>query len=141
MIKPTAKRLSIEASVPQWLVEKFIEENGEQTTKKILQAINEPAHVSIRVNTKKSNLKAVKQQLLDEGIETTESQVATNALVVTSGNIVSSPLLRDGVITIQDESAMLAVESMDLHPQFKVLDACAAPVSYTHLTLPTTSRV
>lgn len=126
-IKPVAKRLSIEASVPQWLVEKFIEENVEQTTEKILQAINKPAHVSIRVNTKKSNLETVKQQLLDEGIETAESQVAANALVVTSGNVVNSPLLKDGIITIQDESAMLAVESMDLHPQFKVLDACAAP--------------
>ena len=116
-IKPIAKRLSIEASVPQWLVEKFIEENGVQTTKKILQAINEPAHVSIRVNTKKSSLETVKQQLLDEGIETAESQVAVNALVVTSGNVVNSPLLKDGVITIQDEDPYFQLLAWHFHPE------------------------
>ncbi|MBD7895026.1 16S rRNA (cytosine(967)-C(5))-methyltransferase RsmB [Limosilactobacillus sp. Sa3CUN2] len=126
-IKPLPKQLALTASVPQWLVETLINENGEQVTKEILRAINDPAHVSIRINTKKSDLKSVKEQLREEGIETDESRVAANALVVTSGNVVNSPLLKNGTITIQDESAMLAVESMDLKPQFKVLDACAAP--------------
>lgn len=126
-VKPLVKRLSLEASVPQWLVEKFLTEYGEENTKAILCSINEPAHVSIRVNQQKSDLQTVKDQLAAEKIKTTESRVADNALVVTEGNVVDSSLLKNGTITIQDESAMLAVESMDLQPQFKVLDACAAP--------------
>lgn len=127
VIKPQTKRLAIEASVPQWLVAKLREENGEQKTEEILHAVNDPAHVSIRVNTKKADLKTVMAQLSAEGIETAESKVAVNALVVTSGSVINSPLFKNGTITIQDESAMLAVESMTLQPQFKVLDACAAP--------------
>ncbi|MCI2031389.1 16S rRNA (cytosine(967)-C(5))-methyltransferase RsmB [Limosilactobacillus sp.] len=126
-VKKTTERLSLESSVPQWLVEKFVQQYGMEKAKDILHAINMPAHVSIRINTNKSDLATVKEQLLNEGVETTESKVAANALVVTSGTVVNSSLLRNGTITIQDESAMLAVESMDLQPQFKVLDACAAP--------------
>jgi 16S rRNA (cytosine967-C5)-methyltransferase len=61
------------------------------------------------------------------GIEYQEGQVAQNALVITKGEIISSDLFKNGEITIQDESAMLAVESMHIEPGDKVLDACAAP--------------
>lgn len=126
-LQPFAKRLSIRESVPEWLVTTFIREYGKSETAAILKAINDPAHVSLRINTRKSNLAAVQEQLASEGIETVESKVAANALVVTKGVAVDSPLFKDGVVTIQDESAMLAIESMEFQPDFKVLDACAAP--------------
>lgn len=120
-------RLSIENSVPRWLVNELTSEYGEEDTEKILQSINEPAHQVIRVNTAKTNLPTVKQVLDAAGIEYQESQVAQNALVITKGEIISSDLFKNGEITIQDESAMLAVESMHIEPGDKVLDACAAP--------------
>ena len=120
-------RLSIENSVPRWLVNELTREYGEEDTEKILQSINEPAHQVIRVNTAKIDLPTVKQALDAAGIEYQESQVAQNALVITKGEIISSDLFKNGEITIQDESAMLAVESMHIEPGDKVLDACAAP--------------
>ena len=92
-----------------------------------LRQINEPAHQVIRVNTAKTDLPTVKQTLDAAGIEYQEGQVAQNALVITKGEIISSDLFKNGEITIQDESAMLAVESMHIEPGDKVLDACAAP--------------
>lgn len=120
-------RLSIENSVPRWLVNELITEYGEKDTEKILQSINEPAHQVIRINTAKTDLTTVKQALDAIGIEYQESQVAQNALVITKGEIISSDLFKNGEITIQDESAMLAVESMHVKAGDKVLDACAAP--------------
>lgn len=120
-------RLSIENSVPRWLVNELTREYGEENTEKVLQSINEPAHQVIRVNIVKTDLPTVKQTLDAAGIEYQESQVAQNALVITKGEIISSDLFKNGEITIQDESAMLAVESMHIEPGDKVLDACAAP--------------
>ncbi|MEY8441223.1 16S rRNA (cytosine(967)-C(5))-methyltransferase RsmB [Lactobacillaceae bacterium 24-114] len=126
-IEPLEKRLSIQASLPEWLVKLLINEYGQEETRKIFASINEPAHLSIRVNTKKTSLEEVEEKLAAVGVETARSQIVPNGLVINKGNVIDSPLLADGLITVQDESAMLAVDSMDIQPGFKVLDACAAP--------------
>lgn len=120
-------RLSLQESVPAWLVQELIAEYGQKQTRMILASINRPAHQVIRVNRAKTTLSAVKEALTAAGVEYQESQVAANALVITKGEIVNSALFKEGAVTIQDESAMLAVESMDVQPTDRVLDACAAP--------------
>ncbi len=126
-IKATSQRLSIQNSVPKWLVNELLTQYGEENTGKILQSINEPAHQVVRVNLAKTTVPAVKQALDNLKIEYHKSEIATDALVITKGEVITSDLFRDGKITIQDESAMQAVESMHIKPADKVLDACAAP--------------
>lgn len=121
------QRLSLLNSVPEWLVKELVAEYGQSKTAAILQSINQPAHQVIRVNLAKTTIDAVKQSLNKLGIEYRESKIAQNALVITKGEVVTSDLLKNGEITIQDESAMLAVESMHIQPGERVLDACAAP--------------
>ncbi|MBC8744560.1 16S rRNA (cytosine(967)-C(5))-methyltransferase RsmB [Lactobacillus sp. Marseille-P7033] len=120
-------RLSLQSSVPQWLVAELITEYGQEKTEKVLQSINEPAHQVVRVNTAKTDMETIKEALDKMGVEYHESQVAQDALVITKGEVITSSLFESGKITIQDESAMLAVESMHINPNDKVLDACAAP--------------
>lgn len=126
-VEPISKRLSLTASVPEWLVKQLIKEYGQAHTEQVLAAINEPAHVAIRVNQTKMTVSAAQQQLAAAGIETTSSQIAPTSLVVTKGEVIDSPLFQQGAITIQDESAALAVDSMKIQPGDQVLDACAAP--------------
>lgn len=121
------ERLSIKASVPKWIVQELVNQYGTDQAEQILVSINEPAHVVVRVNTAVSDLVTVKDELQNAGVEFRESEVAPNALVITSGSVIGSPLFARGAITIQDESAMLAVDSMDVQPDDHVLDACAAP--------------
>lgn len=121
------KKLSISSSVPEWLVKELVSQYGQQQAEQILTAINEPARQVVRVNSAKASLGQVKQELTSAGIEFAPSQVAQDALVITKGEVVDSPLFQNGEITIQDESAMLAVESMQVKPTDQVLDACAAP--------------
>ena len=127
LLQPDAKRLSIENSVPEWLVAELIQENGLDQTQHILTAINEPAHVSIRVNPQRTTVSAVQAELSRIGVTTHPSPIAPDNLVVDSGEVVDSSLFKDGTITIQDESAALAVDSMKVQPGDHVLDACAAP--------------
>mgnify|MGYP000237733815 CR=1 FL=1 len=65
--------------------------------------------------------------LKEQGVEVEPSQVANDGLVVKSGDVVNTDAFMQGLVTIQDESAMLAVESMTINPADQVLDACAAP--------------
>ena len=105
----------------------FIDQDGLPTARKILAAINQPAHVVVRVNPAVTTLAEVENSLDQQGIEYRPSAIAPDALVITKGEVLSSGLFEQGAITIQDESAMLAVDSMQVQPGDRVLDACAAP--------------
>ena len=115
------KRLAVQQSVPEWLVKAFVDQYGMPTAQKILTAINQPAHVVIRVNPAVTTLAAVEEALDHQGIEYRPSTIAPDALVITKGEVLSSDLFEQGAITIQDESAMLAVDSMQVQPGDRVL--------------------
>lgn len=114
-------------SVPRWLVEKFIEQQGMTKTKEILKSINQPSHVSIRVNTNKTSVEDLKKTLTKQGFEMENSKISPVGLVCTSGNLVNTAEFREGLYTIQDESSMLVAPALDIQPNSHVLDACAAP--------------
>lgn len=126
-ITDPTRRLAIRESVPDWLVTAFVDQYGMPKTAEILTAINQPAHVAVRVNPAVAKLAEVQAILDQAGIETRPSAMAPDALVITKGEVLSSDLFAQGAITVQDESAMLAVDSMQVQPGDRVLDACAAP--------------
>ncbi|KRM96573.1 ribosomal rna small subunit methyltransferase b [Liquorilactobacillus aquaticus DSM 21051] len=121
------KKLSLEASVPEWLVLKLIEQNGAEKTDNILNSINKHPHQAVRINTSNNTKKEILEGLKSENLEFEESPVSPSSLIITKGFVPESESYKQGKIVIQDESATLVVESMDIRPQDVVLDACAAP--------------
>lgn len=126
-IKSPVKRASVKYSLPEWLVNELTQEYGDDTANRVFAAVNEPARVSLRVNLALTTKQQAMEQLATEGVKTKSSQVAADGLVVESGDAANTKAFADGLVTIQDESAMLAVESMDISMSDRVLDACAAP--------------
>ena len=126
-IQDPIKRRSVEFSLPKWLVEELTKQYGQRTADEIFAAINEPARVSLRVNLAKTTISQAINVLKEQGVEIEKSQVARDGLVVKSGDVINTQAFLDGLVTIQDESAMLAVESMQVESSNQVLDACAAP--------------
>lgn len=129
-IKDATKRLSIETSTPLWLVKELTAELGLKKTAAILATTNEPSKNSIRFNMSQPTEDKLTQTIKDlraEGLEVKKSQVAFRAGTVTAGFAPTSPAYQRGELSVQDESAMLAVESMQIKPGDQVLDACAAP--------------
>lgn len=55
------------------------------------------------------------------------SPLTSRAIVSEEGNFALTNAYREGKITIQDESSMLAVEALALEPGMTALDLCAAP--------------
>lgn len=130
-ISDPIQRISLTSSLPTWLVKQLAAEYDLATVAAIGQAINEPARLSIRVNRAKASLAQAQAQLAAEGVQTQPSHVAADGLIVQSGDLLASQAFAHGIVTVQDESAMLAVESLgqvcDLSQATLVLDACSAP--------------
>ncbi|MBS9336227.1 16S rRNA (cytosine(967)-C(5))-methyltransferase RsmB [Fructobacillus papyrifericola] len=127
-IADPTKRLSIVYSVPEWLVTELIRQLGSEKTDKILQSLNHAPEQSVRVNTVKANKEVVRESLEAEGYEARDGLLAADALVVSGGHVASSKAYKEGLLTVQDESAMLPVEAMQIDDSVRsVLDAAAAP--------------
>lgn len=125
--KNEVEYLSIKESMPVWLVEYLIKNFGIEKAKDMLASFNTVPHNSIRINQALTNVPDVIEELEGEGFETEVSKVTPNNIVVNHGGVVETHLFQDGYITIQDESASLAVEALKVEPDDYVLDGCSAP--------------
>lgn len=126
-IKDDVARLSVTSSTPEWLVKQLIEEVGLSKTQSILATINQNPKQSVRINLEKTTKAALLEELRASQIEFQESLVTPQALRLENVFIPETSFYRTGKISIQDESAMLAVEALNPQPNDVVLDACAAP--------------
>ncbi|WP_034550486.1 16S rRNA (cytosine(967)-C(5))-methyltransferase RsmB [Carnobacterium funditum] len=126
-IKDPIEKLSIEISMPRWLVEKFIDDIGIEETRKLGESILNPSHSSARINEKYLSVKEAIKAMEEEGFNVEQSSISPAGIVSQGGHFASSPLFQSGQLTIQDETSMLVAPAMQIEPHHQVLDACAAP--------------
>ncbi|MFK5675686.1 16S rRNA (cytosine(967)-C(5))-methyltransferase RsmB [Ligilactobacillus sp. LYQ60] len=126
VIADPVKKLSITASVPQWLVQQLIAEHGFPRIERMLATINDPPVQSVRVVHPATRVRVV-EALRRAGLAVTPSPITPVGLRVTGGFVPATAAFKQGLITVQDESAQLAVDALMVRPADQVLDACAAP--------------
>lgn len=120
--------LSVRYSFPVWLVERWLNEFGSETTEEMLRSSNESPHSSIRVNTMKATPQEVLEELQAAGLQAELSPIAAAGINVDrAGNLAALPGFAEGKWSLQDESSMLVAEVLQPKPGMRVLDACAAP--------------
>jgi 16S rRNA (cytosine967-C5)-methyltransferase len=120
--------LCFKYSFPNWMVKLFIDQYGEFEVEKILSGLNMIPGITVRVNNLKSQYEEVWNELLKLGYGVEEGNVCPEAIIINKGrNVEDNPLFKKGIITVQDESAMLVAPSMDLEENMIVLDLCSAP--------------
>jgi 16S rRNA (cytosine967-C5)-methyltransferase len=122
------RRIALEHSHPEWLVQRWLEQYGEAVTANICSANNEPPKVSVRVNSLRIDRGSLIDELRAQGIDAAPSQLSTDGVIVTgAGNMAHSRWYQEGMISIQDESSMMVANALDPQPGMLVLDCCAAP--------------
>jgi 16S rRNA (cytosine967-C5)-methyltransferase len=126
-IQPTNKRLSIQYSLPQWLIDEFIEQLGEKEAEELAASFSERPKLSLRVNLNKISREEAMDELREEGFEVVESEISPYGIVVKKGVPIETRLFKEGYLAVQDESSMLVAPALNVEPQHYVLDACAAP--------------
>ena len=122
----TAQALSITFSYPLWICEKFIADFGFDFTKALI-AHTPGSGTSVRVNTLKTTADTIESAFCDAGLAYEKGRLANTYVVSNLTQIEDMPLFQNGWIAIQSESAMCAVDAMQIKPGQKLLDCCAAP--------------
>lgn len=127
LMEKTNKNLEAHFSHPAWMIGK-IKKAWPEAWQEILNTNNERAPMTLRVNQQSTSRDQYLQQLLEAGIKAKPTSFSPVGIVLDSPCAVSAlPGFFDGVVSVQDESAQLATELLDLQPEQIVLDACAAP--------------
>ena len=122
------KYLSIYYSHPEWMVERWAERFGYDSTEELLTINNKPKDIWIRINTLKTDKEKLGIDLLSKKVKFEKSKYSNDYLSIKNfGELSSFSILQDGLVYIQDVSAGLAVQLLDPQENERIIDFCAAP--------------
>ena len=119
--------LSITLSHPAWLARRWLDRYGFDHAERWVRFNNEHAPLTLRVNRLRASGEEVTRQLRDVGIEAEAASRAPDALIVRSGNPLSTPLHEAGLFLVQDEASQLVGSFAAPCAAERVLDVCASP--------------
>ncbi|OGT35631.1 MAG: 16S rRNA (cytosine(967)-C(5))-methyltransferase [Gammaproteobacteria bacterium RBG_16_51_14] len=112
---------------PQWLLAMF-QEDWPKHWETIVEANNRHPPMYLRVNRQQTTRTCYNDLLHKTGIEAGITPYAEEGLLLRQAVSVNRlPGFEDGLVSVQDLSAQLAVELLDLARGQRILDACAAP--------------
>jgi 16S rRNA (cytosine967-C5)-methyltransferase len=120
--------LSIRYSCPLWLVERWLSFFGPAQTELLCQATLKIPPITLRANTLRCTREELATRLSNEGYEVRETIVSPVGLVLEKcGKLSEVKGLQDGWCYIEDEAAQLVPFLLDVSPDHRMLDVCAAP--------------
>ena len=120
--------LSVRYSCPVPLVERWLEEYGDENTIGILESSLQPVGLTVRVNTTKISTSALQAQLEAQGVSC-ETIDVPDALKLSQLPCPVDKLraFQDGLFHVQDKASMLCALALQAQPGQTVFDLCAAP--------------
>ena len=116
--------------IPDFLYEMLIEQYGKDIANEIIEGYLSERPVTLRVNTIKTNVETIKENLTKEGIAFKEVLWNKDALIVENVNeydIRKLPMYENGEIYLQSLSSMIPPIVLDPKPKENILDMAAAP--------------
>ena len=112
-------------SIPDWLDELGQKELGKKWDKEIA-ALNQQADVVLRVNTLKTTVEKLQNELADLEVETEILKGYPTALKLKErSNVFTTDAFKNGHFEVQDASSQKVAEILDAKPGMRVIDACA----------------
>jgi 16S rRNA (cytosine967-C5)-methyltransferase len=121
------RRLALEMSHPDFLVERWLARFGREATLALLAANNREKPMQLLAFRDRGGRELLAEALIDEGIEVEPSPLSPLGLTVRRGNPLVSPAFARGDFYIQDEASQAAAWVPPPRPGETVLDAAAAP--------------
>jgi 16S rRNA (cytosine967-C5)-methyltransferase len=126
--KDRIKYLSVYYSHPEWIVKKWVNRLGYDSTEAMLITNNKPKDISIRINSLKTDRDKLEVELLSQKIKFERSEYSDAYLTIKNfGELNALDVLKNGSIYIQDISAGLSVMLLDPKEGERIIDICAAP--------------
>ncbi len=125
------RALAVKHSYPEWLVSHWLERFGRGEAVRLLEAGNQVPPLTVRVNRLKATREEAAAALAEEGVRTEPTRHSPQGLIIrdlTSASWLDRlKAMKQGLITVQDESSMLAAAVVAPQPGWTVIDVAAAP--------------
>ena len=121
------RRVSIENSVPEWLVRRWFDIYGADRAEMLAKATLERPSEWLRVNLQKGSAPVLAQKLGLTGASILYDRYIQVPEGVKLKPILESQAFVDGEFSLQNPAAFEVVKLLNLKPGLKVWDACAAP--------------
>ena len=127
------RRVSIENSVPEWLVRRWFDVYGGELAEALAKATLVRPTEWIRVNLQKTSAPVLAEKLGITGSSILFDRYIEIPRDVGVKLLLATPEFVKGQFSFQNPSAFEVIKLMDLKPGLKVWDACAAPGGKTAL--------
>ncbi len=114
-------------SYPEWMIDDWCQQFGEVEALDRASWFNSTGRMCLRVNLWKTTRESVMTALAQAGIAATPGRLSESILLANPIPVDHLPGFWEGLISIQDESAMAAAALLAPQPGWRVLDLCAAP--------------
>ena len=127
------RRVSVENSVPEWLVRRWFDVYGGDRAEALAKATLDRPTEWIRVNLQKTSAPVLAEKLGITGASILYDRYIEVPRDVGVKLLLATPEFVNGLFSFQNPSAYEVVKLLDLKPDLKVWDACAAPGGKTAL--------
>jgi len=114
-------------SFPEWMIDEWCQELGEVAAVERASWFNSAGKMCLRVNLWKTTRESMLGALQRMGVEATPGRWPESIILETPVPVAEIPGFRDGLVSIQDDSAISAAALLAPQPGWRVLDLCAAP--------------
>ena len=127
--KEPVRALSVQYSVPEWLVEKIMKDYSLEHAKNMFVSLYENVGATtIRVNNSKISTEECAKLLEKEGVHVEKAAYVENALEISGYDSLGFlESFEDGYFQVQDVSSMLVGLAANPKEGDQVIDVCAAP--------------
>ena len=131
-----SEKISLEESLPLWLIDEMINWLGLEETKKIARSFNKKPLIDLRINSLKNTLNESLELFEKYDIKAEKIEKLSSGIVLKTKprSIKNLPGYREGNWVVQDRSSQLIAILLNPKKGDKILDACAAPgIKTTHI--------
>ncbi|MBP3800605.1 MAG: 16S rRNA (cytosine(967)-C(5))-methyltransferase RsmB [Clostridia bacterium] len=126
-IQNEKEKISKTQSMPIWIIEELLKNNNIEEVDRICKNLNLKPELTIRINNLKTNKDELKEKLKDKEINFKDGILDDFLILNNVKNIEKMEEFKNGLFTIQDESAGLTALVLNPKEGEIVLDACSAP--------------
>ena len=117
---------SLRSNFPEWIRARFIEQYGEEESERLMDALNRPAPLDLRINTIQSSAEQVLEALTAAAIPFERSAYSPQGIRLQSKPALQNLLIfKQGAIEVQDEGSQLLAQLLGARRGEMVADFCA----------------
>lgn len=118
--------LLMRSNFPEWLWERFLAQFGQADAWTLVQALNAPAPLDLRINSVKANMETVEAGLLHAGVDFERTRYSPLCLRLKRKPALQNlSLFTEGSIEVQDEGSQLLAQLVGARRGEMVADFCA----------------